>query len=183
MDVRKMIIVIDWETTGLTLHPDAPVHKQPKAIEFGGMALDPTTGEVVRELSQLINPGEQITDEITKITGITNDQLVGMPSFEAFLPQLREFFAGGTGLMAHNVPFDKAILTYELARLGVTDFAWPARELCTVGVYKDAWGRNPRLIELYPTITGKPFEQKHRALDDVRHLVEIIQKEQLWQLI
>lgn len=178
-----MIILIDWETTGLTLHPDAPVHKQPKAIEFGGIALDPATGAVVRELSQLINPGEPVSAEITKITGITNEQLVGQPTFAEFLPQLREFFLGGTCTVAHNLPFDKSILMHELKRLGVTDFPWPERELCTVGVYKDSWGRNPRLIELYPAVMGKPLEQTHRALDDVRALVEIFQKEQLWQLI
>ena len=178
-----MIIVLDWETTGLTLHPDAPVNKQPRAIEFGGVAIDPDTGAVVRELSQLINPGEPISAEITKITGITNDQLVGQPTFKEFLPLLREFFAGATCAIAHNLPFDKSILMFELKRAGITDFPWPDGELCTVGVYKDTWGRNPRLIELYPAITGKPFEQKHRALDDVMHLVEIIQKEELWQLI
>lgn len=178
-----MIVVIDWETTGLTLHPDAPVHKQPRAIEFGGMVLSSETGEVVRELSQLINPGEQISAEITKITGITNEQLVGQPTFKEFLPRLVQFFEGCTGIMAHNLPFDSSILRYELQRCGVTDFPWPERQLCTVGVYKDTWGRNPRLQELYPAITGKDFVQSHRALDDVAHLVEIIQKEALWQLI
>lgn len=178
-----MIIVLDFETTGLTLHPDAPAHKQPKAIEVGAMKLDPATGVVVAELSQLINPGEQISAEITKITGITNEQLVGQPTFVEFLPQLREFFEGGTCLMAHNLPFDSSILRYELQRLGVTDFPWPEKSLCTVGAYKDAWGRNPRLIELYPAVTGKPFVQEHRALDDVAHLVEIIQKDELWTLI
>lgn len=178
-----MIAVIDWETTGLTLHPDVPPEKQPKSIEFGGVVLSSEDGTAVRELSQLINPGQPLSAEITKITGITNDQLVGQPTFAEFLPQLREFFAGCTGLMAHNLPFDKSILVHELKRLGVTDFPWPARELCTVGAYKELWGRNPRLTELYPAVTGKDFEQKHRALDDVRHLVEIIQKDALWQLI
>lgn len=178
-----MIIVIDWETTGLPLHPDAPVSKQPKAIEFGGVLVDPTTGEIVRELSQLINPGELISAEITKITGITNEQLVDQPTFMEFLPQLREFFTGTTCAVAHNLPFDKSILMFELKRHGITDFPWPQQEFCTVGAYKEQWGRNPRLIELYPAVTGKPFEQKHRALDDVRHLVEIVQRDLLWELM
>lgn len=178
-----MIAVIDWETTGLTLHPDAVLSKQPRAVEFGGIVLSSETGEVVRELSQLIHPGMDVSAEITKITGITNEALVGQPSFEQFLPTLREFFAGCTGLMAHNLPFDKSILTFELKRLGVEDFPWPERELCTVGVYKDLWGKRPRLQDLYPEVTGKPFEQKHRALDDTAHLVEIIQKDEIWRLI
>lgn len=175
-----MIVLLDFETTGLTLHPDAPLAKQPKAIEVGAIVLDPTTGEFVRELSQLINPGEPITAEITKITGITNEQMVGQPTFKEFLPQLREFFAGTTCAVAHNLPFDKSILMHELARLGVKDFPWPQQELCTVGLYKESWGRNPRLIELYPAVMGRPLEQTHRALDDVKALTEIFVKEQLW---
>lgn len=178
-----MIAVIDWETTGLTLHPNAPLSKQPKAIEFGGMKLDPATGEVKDALGQLIHPRESISAEITKITGITNEQLVHQPNFEEFLPALRGFFTGCTVLVAHNAPFDRAILEFELARLGVTDFPWPERTFCTVGAYKESWGRNPRLIELYATVMGKPLQQTHRALDDVAALVEIIQAEGLWALI
>ena len=174
-----MIIVIDWETSGLTLHPDAPVHKQPRAIEFGGALLD-RNGVVVEEASILINPGEPISAEITKITGITDADLVGAPSFAEVLPQLRRLFAEADTVMAHNLPFDKAILRGELARLDVHDFIWPKRELCTVGLYKDQWGRNPRLPELYEAVIGEPLAQTHRALDDVHALVEIIQKEELW---
>jgi len=174
-----MIIVYDTETTGLTLHPDAPVTKQPKCIEFGGVLLD-RNGRVVEEASILINPGEQLSAEITKITGITDADLVDAPPFAEVLPQLRRLFAEADTVMAHNLPFDKAILRGELARLNVYDFIWPKRELCTVGLYKDQWGRNPRLIELYESVMGKPLAQTHRALDDVHALVEIIQKEELW---
>lgn len=176
-----MIILIDWETTGLTLHPDAALGKQPRAVEFGGVKLDPATGEIVDELSQLINPGCEITAEITKITGITNEQLAGQPTFEEFLPTLRAFFSGGTVLVAHNAPFDSAILRFELKRLFVEEFPWPERTICTVGLYKDSWGRNPKLTELYAAVTGKEFKQSHRALDDVLHLVEIVQKENIWE--
>lgn len=178
-----MITLLDWETTGLTLHPDAALGKQPLPIEFGGVKMDPSTGEIVDELSQLINPGCEISAEITKITGITNEQLVGQPTFEEFLPTLRAFFTGSTCVVAHNLPFDKAITMHALARLRVTDFPWPEKELCTVGVYKETWGRNPRLLELYADVMGRPLAQTHRALDDVKALAEIFQKEELWQLI
>ena len=83
-------------------------------------------------------------------------------------------------MVAHNLPFDKAIIRGELARCGIEDFPWPERELCTVGLHRDAWGRNPRLVELYESVMGKPLAQTHRALDDANALVEIIQKEELW---
>lgn len=177
-----MILVFDWETTGLTLHPDAPLQKQPKAIEFGGALLDPATGEITEEASIMIDPGEPLSPEIVKITGITDADLRGAPSFEKALPQLRRIFSEATCAVSHNLPFDRAVLRHELARLQVTDFPWPARELCTVGLYKEQWGRNPKLTEIYEHIMGVPLAQTHRALDDVRALIEIIRKEQLWQL-
>lgn len=176
-----MIVVFDTETTGLTLHPDAPLVKQPRMIEFGAVVLD-RRGEVVEEASVLINPREPLTAEIVKITGITDADLADAPVFADALPQIRRIFEGAEMVMAHNLPFDRAILKGELARADVFDFPWPRREICTVGLYKEQWGRNPRLQELYAAIMGHPLAQTHRALDDVKALVEIIQKEAIWDL-
>jgi len=177
-----MILVYDTETTGLTLHPQAEVRKQPRMIEFGAALLDPKTGEVVDTWNVLINPGAPLEPVITKITGITDADLQGASPFAAVLPAMRMMFERATCVVAHNLPFDRAILRGELARLDVFDFPWPKREICTVGLYKDDWGRNPKLTELYESVMGKPLAQTHRALDDVLALVEIFQKELLWQI-
>ena len=176
-----MIIVFDTETTGLTLHPSAPDSKQPRMIEFGAVILD-DTGSVVEEFNQLIHPGELITEEITRITGIVNDDLKGAPSFAAVLPKIVAMFEKVDAVFAHNLPFDKAILTGELSRLEYVGFPWPRKEICTVGLYRDLWGRNPKLTELFKHVVGFPLEQTHRALDDAMALVAIIQKEGLWRL-
>lgn len=177
-----MIIVFDTETTGLTLHPRAPLEKQPRMIEFGAALLD-ERGETVEEASMLCNPQVPITPEITKITGLTDTDVRNAPWFSELLPQLRRLFGEARCVVAHNLPFDRAILRGELARIGVTDFPWPSQELCTVQLYADMWGRNPRLVELYAAVIGQPLAQTHRALDDVRALVEVVRKEQLWTLL
>jgi DNA polymerase III epsilon subunit-like protein len=170
---NNLILVFDTETTGLTLHPDAPLNKQPKIIELGAALVD-RSGNVVETLSQLVHPGEAVTDEITKITGITNADLVGAPTFQQCLPQLRHIFGQAFAVFAHNLPFDRAMIRNDLARVDCFDFPWPEQEYCTVGLHKDQWGRNPKLIELYAATMGKPLAQTHRALDDVAALVEII---------
>lgn len=179
----ELALVFDTETTGLTLHPDADVRKQPKVIEFGAMLISLDDGSIAEEANIMINPGEQITDEITGITGITNDDLKDALTFEQALPQIRRLFEAAACVVAHNLPFDRALIRGELARRDLSEFPWPGREVCTVALYREEWGKNPRLTELYEAVMGKPLEQTHRALDDVRALVEIIQKEELWRLM
>lgn len=179
----ELALLFDWETTGLTLHPDADRNKQPRAIEFGGILVELAPGcRIVEEASILIDPGVSLPPEIVKITGLTDADLEGAPNFVGALPQLRRLFAEATVIVAHNLPFDRSILRYELERAGITDFPWPARELCTVGLYRDDWGRNPKLLELYQHVLGRPLAQTHRALDDVRALLEIFVEQQLWEL-
>ncbi len=178
---NNLFLVFDTETTGLPLHPNAPLVKQPKIIEFGAILL--LNGEVTEEISFLIDPQESLSEEICKITGITDDDLRGRPPFSERVEQLVELFARCGGCAAHNLPFDKTMMMNELRRCGKAEnFPWPVREMCTVGVYKEQWGRNPKLIELYADIMGKPLAQTHRALGDVKALVEIIQEEELWAL-
>lgn len=184
---RPDIIVFDTETTGLTLHPDADAAKQPRCIEFGAALLSGADGSILDTINLMVNPGIPITEEITKITGITDADVADAPPFGDHLPAISSFFARAGAVMAHNLPFDKAIMLGEFRRLGFNEdfgtFPWPDIELCTVGIYKEQWGRNPRLIELYPAVLGKPLAQTHRALDDVMALVEVIQADKLWELV
>jgi len=177
----KLIVVFDTETTGLPLHPSAPLEKQPKIIELGAALLD-AEGQVVDTFQQLLHPGEEITAEITKITGITNEQLVGQPKFADVLPQLKEFFGRAFAVFTHNLPFDRSLLRFDLRRVGCEDFPWPQGEYCTVGLHRAQWGRNPKLTELYEFAMKKPLPQTHRALDDVMALVEVVQTLELQKM-
>lgn len=167
------LIVFDFETTGLTLHRKAQLSKQPRAIEFGGALL--VDGVVTETKSLLINPRQPLEVIITKITGLTDAALADKPVFGEVLSELRALFEQADGMVAHNLPFDRAILTHELQRLEVTDFPWPQVAICTAQSFQEEWGRRPKMLELYAEVTGRPLMQTHRALDDVLALVEIVQ--------
>lgn len=168
-------LIFDWETTGLTLHPDAKPHLQPRAIEFGGLVVE--RGEVVEEHSWLINPETDLEPIITQITGLTDDDLRDQPTFAECLPKLSRVFGSCDLMIAHNLPFDEAITRYEARRVGYEGFPFPVRGLCTVQAYQEAWGRRPKLVQLYEHVLGRPLAQSHRALDDCRALAEIV----LWE--
>ena len=175
------IVIFDTETTGLPLPKTAPLDKQPRIIELGAVVVNKEG--VVRELSQLLDPGVEISAEITKITGITNDQLKGKPTFKEFLPELKAFFTDTQVLIAHNAPFDRKMLELDLERVECTDFPWPEQVVCTVQEYQPQFGKRPKLLELYERVMGVPLAQTHRALDDVKALHECIAKDGFLELL
>jgi DNA polymerase-3 subunit alpha (Gram-positive type) len=170
-------IVLDCETTGLTKPSSVDLSQQPQIIELALAVIE--DGALLSEHEWLINPGKPLTEEIIKITRITDDMLADKPAFPAVLPEIIGVFAGADQLVAHNASFDTACLTYELQRCGCADFPWPERTTCTVQEYVHEFGHRPRLTQLYERKIGKPLDQKHRAMSDVQALVEILLKEQL----
>jgi DNA polymerase-3 subunit epsilon len=166
-------LIFDTETTGLIPHPSAKKELRPRIIEWGGIIVD-ANGKEINEFNVLINPGIPLPPEITKITGITEDDLKGQPSFAEAAPLIAKLFAQADTLIAHNLPFDSTMMRNELERCGLLEgWPWPARNICTVQEHAEEWGYRPKLIELYAHYMGKPLAQTHRAIDDVRALKEI----------
>ena len=177
---KRHWLVFDTETTGLTLPSEAALKDQPRIIEFAVALVDGEANAVLSEHSWLIYPECGLSDEITKITGLTDADLKGKPTFAQVLPEIVKVFLGVQGLVAHNLPFDRQMLVNELRHCGKEfAFPYPPNQMCTVSAYHHLKGRNMRLIELYEDVIGKPLAQTHRALDDVRALVEILLKEEV----
>lgn len=162
----------DFETSGLTKHPKAPLEDQPRAIEYACILHDGK--REVDRLEFICNPGLIIEEVITKITGLTNQDLVDKPPFNSFVSDIGEILKSADIIVAHNQSFDKAIMEYNLAMVGksLSDVNWPRLELCTVEQTFHQFGRYMKLSELYEMFIG-PYEQKHRAADDVELLIEV----------
>ena len=183
INATRFIAIFDTETTGLPKPTSAPLDKQPAIIEVGVLLCD-YNGVIVEEFNSLVNPGCLISEEITKITGITNEDLVNKPSFAELLPALVAMFELADIAVAHNAAFDVGMFNFELQRLHVVDFPWPDDIICTVEEYKPQWGgKRPRLIQLYEKIIGVPLEQTHRALDDAKALHAVLVKDKFFENI
>lgn len=169
-------IVFDTETTGLLGPSAAGAQSQPRIIEVGAVVLK--AGVIIEEVSFLIDPQQPITEEITKITGLRDADLVDKGPFAQHVPTLVELFLGARGLVAHNLPFDRGMLVSELTRCGLEHaFPYPPEQLCTASAYSHLKGHRMKLIQLYHHIMGKELAQTHRALDDAKALAEIVIKE------
>lgn len=167
------MIIFDTETTGLIENPALPLEQQPRIIEIGAIKVNPATLKIEDELSILVNPGIVLEPIITKITGLTDENLKGQPRFARILPRLVDFWLGAGTLVAHNAAFDLGLLGFELERLDmVRRFPWCPEVVDTAEVsatYNN--GRYMKLEKWYEHLFGKPAGQTHRALDDCKLLL------------
>lgn len=168
------MIIFDTETTGLVKAIETDIAKQPRIIEYFGLKVDDNTLAIEGELDLLIYPGEQITEEITGITKITNEMLVGKPVFAKIYDQLFDFHLGQRYICGHNVMFDKHMMLFEMRRIGKEyNFPW-CKEICTVEQTERYEGRRLKLADLYKLLTGNTMMNAHRARNDVMATYECI---------
>lgn len=174
------MIIWDTETTGLVQPEGAGLDKQPRIIEFAAVILNDKTYKQEMEMSILIDPLMPLSAEITKITGLTDKDLRGAPSFIEALPEIEGAFLGQRRMIAHNLQFDLSMLKNELKLIGREfAFPYPPEQVCSVQETEHLLGKRLRLVELYKMTIGGEYAQTHRALDDVKALAEIVRKRKM----
>jgi len=109
-------ISFDLETTGLSVMDD-------DITEFG--AVKYKNGQEIDRLQSLIKPNKHISQKITNLTHITNDDVKNAPTIESFLPKILDFF-GDDVIVAHNATFDVGFLNEILLRHGYSKLTNPA---------------------------------------------------------
>lgn len=159
----KVFTIVDVETTGAS-------PALGRIIEIGLLRVE--HGEVVATYKTLINPGQDIPEFITGMTGIRDVDLIGAPAFEDVADTLLEFFEGAT-FVAHNAAFDYAFLKAEFKRLG---YGFNLPRLCTVRLSRAVYPEHKRhnlsvLIERH----GFACASRHRAYDDAEVLWQFLQ--------
>ena len=158
------MIFFDTETTGLITNEALPLDTQPYIIEVAAMKTDEQGNEIAR-FESLVNAPVPITPEITKITGIAPEDVLGAPSFASVYFRLAQFFSGETTMVAHNASFDHNMLIFELRRLGKQyQFPYPTTVIDSRIVWRGKlqdWGR---------AVRGEKYIQRHRAMADVELL-------------
>jgi len=165
------MIFFDTETTGLIRNLALHLSKQPHIIEIGAVT---NVIDIDAEYSQLINPGIKLPEIITKITGLTDEDLKDAPTFAEAWEKLNGFFYGYDTLVAHNMPFDKSMMKFELRRMDVEwPDSWPNKFIDTVQLARPLYkGKFMKLNALYEDLIG-PVKQAHRALDDAKMLRDV----------
>lgn len=168
-------LIFDTETTQLISNSLQPIHKQPRIIEFYGLVLDDAYDwREVGELGSFIDPGIPITEEITKITGIKQENLRNAPTFATFATRLSILLESSDVAVAHNFSYDRDVVDFEYRRIGKGDLwaPWPGHSCCTVESTEHLKGFRLSLTNLHTELFGEPFTGAHRAETDVRALAK-----------
>lgn len=160
------MLVLDTETTGLLKTDALEMSLQPYITELYVIKTQPD-GTFVAEVDTFIKPPVPISEEITKITGITNEMVADAPTFVEVYPQLIELFIGERRAVGHNLPFDMGMIYCELARSNLEfRFPWPHDWVCTIEKSMSLEHKRLKLGYLHELATGQPHEGAHRAKAD-----------------
>jgi len=99
----KEIVVYDFETTGLSVQDGA------KIIEIGAVKI--IDGKIKEKFSCMVNPGEHIAEDSTKIHGITDDDVKDAHTIGEVIEDFYKFTRGAI-LSGYNIiGFDMIFLT------------------------------------------------------------------------
>ena len=111
-------VVFDCETTGTDPEVD-------EIVSFALVRLDGNGAETLR-WTRLVRPSQPIPADATAVHGITDADVAGVPPFVEVAGPLFCLLEDAV-FVAHNAPFDLAMLRHGLARVGVsTDRRSPA---------------------------------------------------------
>jgi DNA polymerase-3 subunit epsilon/ATP-dependent DNA helicase DinG len=161
-------VAFDIETTGLDSNHDA-------IIEIGAVRFNER--RVEDEWSTLINPGRQIPEFITNLTGIDNAMVRGAPFFQDIFDEV-EAFIGNAPVIGHNVRFDLGFVQ----KAGILEFNH------VIDTYEMAAVLMPSAPRYNLGSLGQQlgvlFPATHRALDDARVTQVVFSRlhEQVFQL-
>ena len=106
---EKIFAVVDLETTGVSYERDGRI------IQIGCAFVK--DNQIIDTFQSIVNPKQAIPAKITKLTGITNEQVKDAPTFDQIAGKVYGLLTN-TVFVAHNVDFDYPYLNAELQRCG-----------------------------------------------------------------
>ena len=157
-------VVFDIETTGLSAMTC-------KITEIGAVLV--RNGEVLKVFSTFVNPEGHIPEEITELTGITDDMVSDAPSqgddVKAFIE-----FVGKRTVVAHNANFDMGFIRRAAENAGI-HFDPPYLDTLSMSRFLNPELKNHKLDTLVDFYRLGDFNH-HRACDDAEVTAKIFCK-------
>ena len=157
-------VVFDIETTGFSSVTN-------HIIEIGAVKVE--NGKIVDRFSTYVNPQEPIPYRITKLTTITDADVMDAPTIDQVLP---EFFAfcEGCVLVAHNASFDIGFIKENARKL---ELPYAYTHVDTLAMARVLLPQLAKFtLDHVAKTVGVSLENHHRAVDDAEATAEIFEK-------
>lgn len=160
--IEDELIFLDTETTGLDKNSC-------ELIQVA--ALRVCKQEVIDEFCAFIKPVAPLPQEISKLTGITQDDLDKALPADVVLAELADFIKGDP-VVAHNVEFDRYFLEKQ-SPVSLTSYWVDSLALARIALPRLSHHRLHLLVEAF----GIECQVSHNARDDARALAS------LWRIL
>lgn len=166
-NLKKTFCVTDIETTG----------QKPEDSEIIEVAtVKVVNGEIKDKFCSYIKPIFPVPEQITRMTGITNEDVKNAPRAETVLSEWLKFVEGTDYFCAHNVMFDYDFIYKYLVLLNLpVEKLSKLKFFCTVKTARVLYPELPsRKLEDLIKYFNIAVEKRHRALDDAMATAKIL---------
>ena len=163
LNLRRPLVVFDLESTGLNLTED-------RIIELSYIKVFPDGHEESR--TYRFNPEKVIPQEAIDVHHITNDMLVGEPTFKERAKEIARVFEGSDIAGFNSNRFDIPLLVQEMQQAGVNFDPAQHKFIDVQTIYHKREKRDLEAACLF--YCGHPMENHHAASDDTRTTLEVL---------
>lgn len=169
LNLQKPLVIFDLETTGLDIVKD-------RIIQISYIKVFPDGRE--ERGNYLVNPKKTIPDVVVQLTGISNEDVQGQPTFKEIAQTINKIFADSDIAGYNSNHFDVPLLAEEFLRANI-DFDFSKRNMIDVQtIYHKMERRN--LAAAYKFYCGRKMEEDftaHRADEDTEATYRVLQGE------
>ena len=169
LNLQKPLVIFDLETTGLDIVKD-------RIIQISYIKVFPDGRE--ERGNYLVNPEKPIPDVVVQLTGISNEDVQGQPTFKEIAQTINKIFADSDIAGYNSNHFDVPLPAEEFMRANI-DSAFSKRNMIDVQtIYHKMERRN--LAAAYKFYCGRKMEEDftaHRADEDTEATYRVLQGE------
>lgn len=174
MGFSKDILLIDFETTGLSLDDALP-------IQLGAVLLDKNSLDEKDSFLSFINQDVSgMSEESSKIHGITQKDLNKAPSQQEVITDFLAKFGTEVYLASWNEMLDHMMLVKMLKSIGkdIYEHDYHYIDIWSVAYMHLVKHGRGDIVRSEPTFQhfGLPARKVHDALEDCRHTAEVLRK-------
>ncbi len=166
LNLKRPIVFFDLETTGTNIAKD-------RIIEIFILKVYPNGKE--ETLRYLVNPEMPISKEVTRLTGISNEDVKDKPTFKQIANEIFEFIKDADLAGFNSNRFDIPLLVEELLRAGISYDPSEKNKIDVQVIFHKKEKRD--LSAAYKFYCGKELTDAHSAEADTRATYEVLLKQ------